>query len=150
MSANNKQVAGTHYANPTGGSQHWDMVVEHQLNYFEGQATKYIMRCRKKNGKQDIQKAIHFLEKYLEVWEKIQPSSPTADSFTKAHVARAQDQNDDWQCEGYYGDNTQLYRCRHCRALVRSRTLQDVSDNHRCTLAPGAAAAGPEYVNQGE
>src|SRR5690606_7409665 len=35
--------------------------------YFEGQVTKYVSRWRKKNGVQDLEKALHFLQKYLEV-----------------------------------------------------------------------------------
>lgn len=62
--ANKMQVAGDHYAAPI---QHWDYVVANELNYFEGQITKYVTRCRKKNGLQDLYKAQHFLAKYIEV-----------------------------------------------------------------------------------
>jgi hypothetical protein len=72
--ANERQVAGAHYGG--GTHQHWDIVVEHDLNYFEGQITKYVMRCRKKNGKQDLEKAKHFIEKYLEVYDKVAGSLP--------------------------------------------------------------------------
>jgi len=71
MKANDTQVAGTHYAAPV---QHWDMVVMHELNYFEGQITKYVMRARKKNGLQDLQKAQHFINKYLEVYAQMYPA----------------------------------------------------------------------------
>lgn len=66
--ANDRQVGGVHYKS---GIQHWDVVVANDLNYFEGQITKYVMRARKKNGLQDLQKAKHFLEKYLEVYDAI-------------------------------------------------------------------------------
>lgn len=67
MSANDKQVAGTHYA---ASIQHWDYVVANDLNYFEGQITKYVTRCRKKGHcLQDLKKAQHFLEKYIELQE---------------------------------------------------------------------------------
>lgn len=64
MSANDKQVAGTHYGS---GIQHWDYVVANDLDYFQGQITKYVTRWKKKNGITDLLKAQHFLEKYLEV-----------------------------------------------------------------------------------
>lgn len=65
MSANNRQVAGNHYSAPM---QHWDFVVANDLNYFEGQITKYVTRCRKKGQTvQDLEKAKHFLEKYIEI-----------------------------------------------------------------------------------
>jgi hypothetical protein len=62
--ANKTQVAGGHYR---AGIQHWDYVVANELNYFEGQITKYVTRCRKKNGLEDLYKARHFLDKYIEV-----------------------------------------------------------------------------------
>lgn len=64
MNANARQVGGQHYAVPY---QHWDFVADLGLGYFEGQITKYISRARKKNGLQDYQKALHFLEKLIEV-----------------------------------------------------------------------------------
>lgn len=65
MSANDKQVGGEHYK--TGGMQHWDMVNLFGLDYFQGQITKYVIRHDKKNGKQDLEKAMHFLQKYIEI-----------------------------------------------------------------------------------
>lgn len=68
MSANDKQVAGSHYKTMTPDiPQHWDIVALHNLDYFQGQITKYVMRWKNKNGIQDLQKALHFLEKYIEL-----------------------------------------------------------------------------------
>ena len=64
MSANDKQVAGSHYRSAI---QHWDYVVANQLDYFQGQITKYVTRWKHKNGVTDLYKAQHFLEKYIEV-----------------------------------------------------------------------------------
>lgn len=64
MSANEKQVAGQHYR---ATIQHWDYVVANDLDYFQGQITKYVTRWKKKNGLTDLLKAQHFLEKYIEV-----------------------------------------------------------------------------------
>lgn len=63
MSANDRQVAGSHYI---GVYQHWDYVIDGELNYFAAQVSKYIIRWRKKNGLQDLEKALHFWEKYKE------------------------------------------------------------------------------------
>lgn len=65
LEANTRQVGGAHYQSEI---QHWDYVVANRLNYFEAQITKYVTRCRKKNGLQDLEKARHFLEKYIELW----------------------------------------------------------------------------------
>ncbi len=64
MSANNRQVGGDHYK---GTYQHWDFVVETQMHYLLGCATKYVTRHRKKNGKEDLEKAKHYIEKYCQV-----------------------------------------------------------------------------------
>ena len=62
--ANDRQVGGQHYDKPI---QHWDYVAANNLDYFAGQITKYVSRWKDKNGIQDLEKAKHFLEKYIEV-----------------------------------------------------------------------------------
>lgn len=64
FSANKTQIGGDHYKS---GIQHWDYVVANQLDYFQAQITKYVTRWKKKNGLQDLEKARHFLDKYIEV-----------------------------------------------------------------------------------
>lgn len=63
MSANEKQVGGDHYKSTI---QHWDYVIANDLDYFQAQITKYVARWRKKGGLPDLEKAKHFLEKYIE------------------------------------------------------------------------------------
>jgi hypothetical protein len=64
-SANDKQIGGTHYSS-TG--QHWDYATYNfGRGYLKGQVTKYVYRWRKKHGIQDLQKALHFLQKLDEV-----------------------------------------------------------------------------------
>lgn len=65
MNANERQVGGDHY----GGRefQHWDLVWALGLDYFLGQATKYLGRHALKNGPQDVEKAIHFMQKRQEL-----------------------------------------------------------------------------------
>lgn len=65
-----KQVSGTHYKDC--GIQPIEYIHANGLNYFEGNAVKYITRHRKKNGKADIEKAIHYLELMLELEYKEQ------------------------------------------------------------------------------
>lgn len=64
MSANEKQVAGTHYK--TTGIQHWDLIHDNDVGYLAGNATKYLCRFRRKGGAQDLQKALHYVEKMIE------------------------------------------------------------------------------------
>jgi hypothetical protein len=67
MAANERQVGGSHYKG--SAIEHWDIVAQHDLDYFQGQITKYVMRWRKKNGTEDLKKARHFLDKYIELAE---------------------------------------------------------------------------------
>lgn len=63
--ANGRQVGGDHYK--VGGEEHWDRVARLGLDYFQACITKYVERWRKKGGIQDLLKAKHFLEKYIEL-----------------------------------------------------------------------------------
>jgi hypothetical protein len=60
----NKQHGGSHYQKYK--IQPSKFVVENEILYPEGCAIKYIVRHRDKNGKEDILKAIHFLEMIIE------------------------------------------------------------------------------------
>lgn len=61
-----KQVGGSHYNMPI---QPIDYIVENDLGYREGNVVKYVSRHEKKNGAEDIKKAIHYLEMILEDYE---------------------------------------------------------------------------------
>lgn len=65
-SANDTQVGGSHYQSDW---QHWDFVDNPlwHLGWQESCAIKYISRWRKKNGLQDLQKAIHYTDKLIEI-----------------------------------------------------------------------------------
>jgi hypothetical protein len=58
------QVGGSHYQ--TEGIQPIDFIMSNGLPFPEGNAIKYIFRHAKKNGAQDIRKAIHYLQFILE------------------------------------------------------------------------------------
>lgn len=61
--ANERQVGGEHYKS---SHQHWDFIDDHGYSYLQGCATKYLLRWRQKNGVQDVEKSLHFAEKFLE------------------------------------------------------------------------------------
>ncbi len=62
--ANDRQIGGEHYKT---AFEHWDLVERNGLGYLEGCATKYVSRWRKKNGVQDLQKALHYIDKLIEM-----------------------------------------------------------------------------------
>jgi hypothetical protein len=55
-----KQVGGGHYV--AMKIQPIDYILENGLDYLEGNVIKYVSRHKNKNGEQDIDKAIHYLE----------------------------------------------------------------------------------------
>lgn len=63
--SNTIQVGGDHYKK--NGIQPWDYILANNLGYLEGSAIKYISRWKDKGGIQDLEKAIHFLQKCIEV-----------------------------------------------------------------------------------
>ena len=72
--ANDTQVGGTHYRDgaavcPHCGKelQHWDIVAMFKLDYFIGNATKYLFRFERKDGRVALEKSIHYIKKKLEL-----------------------------------------------------------------------------------
>lgn len=57
-----QQVGGDHYLKNT--IQPWDIIDSYQLCFYSGNAIKYILRD-KSNRKEDLLKAIHYLEKMV-------------------------------------------------------------------------------------
>lgn len=66
MNADDKQIGGYHYRNQYN-EQHWTIMAKCDADYFAGAITKYVHRFIKKNGLQDLEKALHFIEKAEEV-----------------------------------------------------------------------------------
>lgn len=72
--ANTTQIGGAHYqsADATGKCpkcsapiQHWDW--SHNLKGLEYAATKYIARWRDKGGLESLKKAVHYIQKIIEI-----------------------------------------------------------------------------------
>lgn len=66
--ANDIQIGGEHYKQ-FKGYEPWDVITAWDLGYLEGTALKYISRWKHKGGVEDLKKAIHFLQKKIEVVE---------------------------------------------------------------------------------
>lgn len=64
-SALDKQVGGSHYKEQ--GIQPVEYIHANKLNFFEGNAVKYITRHRTKGGVADLEKAIHYIELIIEL-----------------------------------------------------------------------------------
>ena len=62
--AHERQVGGDHYV--SCDIQPADYAIANGFNYYECLVLRYLSRHRKKNGKQDLKKAIHCLELLIE------------------------------------------------------------------------------------
>lgn len=58
------QIGGDHYK--VLKIQPIEYIMANELGWCEGNAVKYITRYKQKNGKADIEKAIHYLQILLE------------------------------------------------------------------------------------
>ena len=63
--ANARQVGGSHYTKLA--IQPWDYVAANGLGFFEGNAITYLTRHKSKGGVDDLRKAVHFIEKLIEI-----------------------------------------------------------------------------------
>jgi hypothetical protein len=64
MSALDTQVGGGHYQMPI---QPVEFITRNNLTFLEGCVIKRVCRHRRKNGREDIEKAIHELQLLLEL-----------------------------------------------------------------------------------
>jgi hypothetical protein len=144
MSANERQVGGSHYKHDGNGEEHWDRVSRLGLDYFQGQITKYVERWKMKNGVQDLEKARHFLDKYIELHspkneKPIQKEGPVKTNpfmrgvVDKPYYVGTPDQlplKGGWSIEGYFGNMTQMYKCPVCRKCVDAISFQHALEQH--------------------
>jgi hypothetical protein len=59
-----KQIGGDHYKKMTLSP--WEIIEKNNLNFFEGNALKYLLRYKSKNGIQDLEKAKHYIDYLIE------------------------------------------------------------------------------------
>lgn len=69
--ANDRQVGGDHYNKKP--VQPWDFIAANNIGFLEGNAIKYIARHRDKNGREDLEKALHYIQKALETYYPATP-----------------------------------------------------------------------------
>jgi len=65
---NLKQVGGDHYVSMN--VEPWEVIERAGLDFWDGNAVKYIMRHGSKNGIEDLKKAIHYIDKKISILEK--------------------------------------------------------------------------------
>ena len=60
MKANKKQVGGKHYMKYK--IQPIEFITKNNIPFIEGNVIKYLLRYKDKNGMQDLDKCIHYIE----------------------------------------------------------------------------------------
>ena len=136
--ANETQVGGTHYA---ATYQHWDLVWDTKMGYFPAQITKYISRHTKKNGLQDVQKALHFATKYAELLTKACAvggvwDGPASDKYLNMY-----------RINNIHLEEPELRVIKLCVVHHNAQTMERVKELLE-SIAGGYP--GPGYVNQGD
>lgn len=171
MDANDRQVGGTHYQK---GYQHWDLVADFNLGYFPGQITKYITRHTRKNKRQDVEKALHFLDKWAEVTERDRRKTALRRFISRAFGGvehdkpNMPDQTNLGRLAKYAEDNELateeaqiVIECcllpaevciptvrEHIETILARYLVKTVNVQFLADPAPAVGDAGPGYVNQ--
>lgn len=65
MSAKDTQIGGSHYKD--FAIQPAEFIHRNQIGFLEGNVIKYTCRHKAKHGKQDLLKAIHYLQLLIEL-----------------------------------------------------------------------------------
>jgi hypothetical protein len=73
---NDIQIGGNHYKK--GGEEHWDRAYRLKYDCFQYIITKWVERWRDKGGIEDLRKARHAIDKYIEVIERDEKLRPKA------------------------------------------------------------------------
>lgn len=63
-----RQVGGNHYKRAI---QPWDIISEWKLNFWAGNAVKYLLRYPYKGRKEDLEKARHYIDYLIENYEEL-------------------------------------------------------------------------------
>jgi hypothetical protein len=96
--ANRTQIGGIHYKQGEGVEEHWDRAWRMKYDCFQYIITKWVERWRDKGGLEDLKKARHAIDKYIEVVEAEQAVTP-------AHNTQFTDPIYDPAMEGQAGRN---------------------------------------------
>ena len=144
--ANKRQVGGNHYQNQI---QHWDWVFSNELDYFQGQITKYVARWRHKNGVEDLEKALHFLEKYIELQKEESAMADVTINVTGVSTNTTVDTSggsSNELCYQVVKDDGTVVRSYNSFSQAKEFVT---ATGFRYQIVDNSLEAGPNYVDQG-
>ena len=64
-----EQIGGNHYKGLP--IEPWNYIASNNLGYFEGNVVKYVTRWKVKGGIQDLEKALHYLQKLIDLETRV-------------------------------------------------------------------------------
>ena len=134
--ANENQIGGNHYKTPY---EHWDLVVWTDMGYLEGCSTKYVTRWRKKDGVKDLLKALHYLNKLIEVYDIYTPMRTQTRSRTLDEISKFAEANVLSITEWEYIQTLCLFDSKEDLYVARSKlgVLIEQANNRRGTPEDG-------------
>ena len=112
----NDQIGGSHYKNLV--QQPIEFITKASLSFIQGNIVKYITRYKHKNGKQDVEKIIHYANLAIDLKDE-GPNAKMlnlAYSYCKANELSSYQTNIIIACvqDDYYGV------LRYCKQLLKS------------------------------
>lgn len=78
------QIGGKHYESMA--IQPWEIIEKNELDFWEGNVVKYVLRYKDKNGAEDLRKALHYLTYLIDRESRKEPT----DAGERPHKANAQ------------------------------------------------------------
>jgi hypothetical protein len=147
---NSRQVGGNHYRRKNA-PQHWDLAIMYQWDPFQYQVTKYVMRWKDKNGIQDLEKAAHFLEKYIEAAKAGAYIGPESKPAPEPHPYFSYKVNPTgWVGFTFEGADSYgfHFRCKTCLVRFYVGENEPPMMHHTCELQDPAEPTSA-YTNQG-
>ena len=148
--ANDRQVGGSHYKK--NGEEHWDRAWRLNYDPFQYIITKWIERWREKGGIEDLKKAQHAIQKYIEVVSPLGTDPPGVefpnppDEDAKLFGPKSGSGHKPWtepppfKRTGYIGYTYEggtaewdLFKCHICRQEVKTAVNGNPAAIHTCT-----------------
>ena len=121
MSTNNplnKEIAGTHYQEYK--MQPIELIVACKWDFMQGNIAKYLLRAKYKNGKEDIDKAVH----YCEFGRTLQEDDNGIDNTAIIHsFIRINGLNEDFWSKVFYMINKKNYFSLYAE-LIRKENVE--------------------------
>jgi hypothetical protein len=135
MAANDRQVGGDHYKQ--GGEEHWDRAWRLKYDPFQYIITKWVERWRDKGGIEDLKKAQHAIEKYIELVSKDAPAPDSPhDAFNSLLYGGVKENG--WIQFTFEGGRagSNFYTCKECREYFSVPLNHSPAAHHKCPGKP--------------